>query len=82
MTAYSDAKSFVNNYPLYSLIFLEKVIFETENDKKDNEILSAEYNKARTFTKNFTKPSYMNKIDRDLVRDFSRFLNDPKKLKL
>lgn len=82
LTAYSDANSFVNNYPLYSLDFIEKEIFESENDKKDSYNFSAKYNKARTFVKFSSKPSDMNKLDRDLVSNFTLFMNDPEKAHL
>ena len=82
LTAYSDANSFINNYPLYSLDYIEKQIFEGEDEKKAYYNLSAEYYKARTFVKFSSKSSEMNSLDKDLVSKYCEFLGDPDKAKL
>ena len=82
LTAYSDAKSFVNNYPLYSLDYIEKNFFETVNLETAYYNLSGKYYKARTFVKFSSKSSEMTNLDKDLVSRYSEFLGDPDKAKL
>ena len=82
LTAYSDANSFVNNYPLYSLDYIEKQIFETEDLKNAYYNLSAKYYKARTFVNFSSKSSEMTNLDKDLVGKYCEFLGDSDKAKL
>lgn len=82
LKAYSDVNSFVNNYPLYSLNYIEKYFFETEDLKTAYYNLSAKYYKARTFVKIPSKSSEMTNFDKDLVSRYSEFMGDPDKAKL
>lgn len=79
LTAYSDTDSFVNNYPLYSLDYIEKEIYNytIDKNKKGQYNLSAKYKKARTFVKFSSESLDMTQADRDLVQKFSIFMNAP-----
>ena len=84
-TAFSAADSFVNQYPLYSFDFLEKEFFTdykaVEDDNK-HYVMSAKYNKGRTFVKFSEDLCEMNDFDQNLVRCFCGCLGDEGKAAL
>jgi hypothetical protein len=84
LTAYTSSDSFMNNYQLFDLDYLEKQIYSSENDKKqDGQYnLSAKYHKARTFLKVKSPATDMSKKDKELVHYYCTFLNDPDKAAL
>ena len=84
VTAYSYADSFVNDYSLYSLDYIEKQMLPSEKntEKKSVYRLSAKYKKARTFVRFSSEASEMTSADRDLVSKYTLFLNDPDKAEL
>lgn len=84
VTAYSSADSFVSDYPLYSLNYIEKQMLPpaTSTGKKAVYRLSAKYKKARTFVRFFPEASEMTSDDRELVSKYTLFLNDPDKAEL
>ena len=82
LTAYSDANSFVNTYPVYSLDYLEKEWFEDESTRSAYYSFSVKYYKAKTFVKILPKSSEMTNLDKDLVRKYCESLGDIDKAKL
>ena len=84
VTAYSFIDSFVSDYPLYSLNYIEKQMLPPEKDsgKKAVYRLSAKFKKARTFVRFSPEVSEMTDADRELVSKFTLFLNDPDKAEL
>ncbi len=84
VTAYSFVDSFVSDYPLYSLNYIEKQMLPSEKDsgKKSVYRLSARFKKARTFVRFSPEVSDMTDADRELVSKYTLFLNDPDKAEL
>lgn len=84
LTAYTSSDSFMNNYQLFALDYLENQIYSSENEKKQNNqyLLSAKYFKARTFVKVKSPTTDMSKKDKEIVYYYSKFLNDPDKASL
>lgn len=81
-TAYASASSFVNDYPVYSLDFLDKEIFSDPKDKQKKEgsgdayFLSLKYRKVRTFVKFSGDFEDLNDLDRTLITKFDKSMGD------
>ena len=79
-TAYARANSFVNNYPVYSLDFLDTEFFSDPKDKQNKEdsgnniFFSAKYNKVRSFVKFTDDFDDLNDLDKTLISEFDKFL--------
>lgn len=67
--AKSNAQSFVENYPFYTLPYLEEVLFEDyeENKKGNMHTFSAKYTKSRTFIEFSSDPVLVNERDREII---------------
>lgn len=78
-TVYSNMKSFVHNYPILTLSYLEQEFYNAELAKLDHNrfFLSARYKKARsfvTFTSDFKE---LNELDEEILRRYSDFMEAP-----
>ena len=78
-TVYSNMKSFVHNYPILTLSYLEQEFDNAELAKLDHNrfFLSARYKKARsfvTFTSDFKE---LNELDEEILRLYSDFMEAP-----
>ncbi len=84
VTAYSFIDSFVSDYPLYSLNYIEKQMLPAEKNTEKKAVyrLSARFKKARTFVRFSPEASEMTGADRELVSKYTLFLNDPDKAEL
>lgn len=84
-TVYSNMKSFVHNYPILTLSYLEEEYFSdapSNKTDKDRYYASAKYFKARSFVSFCSDFSEINDFDRELISRYSLFLNNPDMEKL
>ena len=78
-TVYSNMESFVHNYPILTLSYLEEEYFREEASNKtdkDKYYLSSNFFKARSFVSFCSDFMEMNDLDRELVSRYSLFLNN------
>lgn len=81
-TAYASATSFVNDYPVYSLDFLDKEFFSDPRYKQKNEgaedayFLSSKYRKVRTFVKFTGDLEDLTDVDKTLITKFDKSMGD------
>ena len=72
-------ESFVHNYPILTLSYLEEEYFREEASNKtdkDKYYLSSKFFKARSFVSFCSDFMEMNDLDRELVSRYSLFLNN------
>lgn len=81
-TAYASTTSFVNDYPVYSLDFLDKEFFSDPRYKQKKEgagdayFLSSKYRKVRTFVKFTGDLEDLNDVDKTLITKFDKSMGE------
>ena len=78
-TVYSNMNSFVHNYQILTLSYLEEEYFrdaDISKSDKNRYYLSSRYFKARSFVTFVSDFMEMNDLDRELVSRYSLFLNN------
>lgn len=78
-TVYSNVNSFVHNYPILTLSYLEDEYFSdaaSNKTDKDRYYTSAKYFKARSFVSFCSDFMEINDFDRGLISRYSLFLNN------
>ena len=84
-TVYSNMNSFVHNYPILTLSYLEEELFtdaDIRQSDKNKYYLSSRYFKARSFVTFVSDFMEIDDFDRELISRFSTFLNQPDMTKL